>query len=50
MYILFYCICFIFFGNSATSSNESIPFDRCGECNGFYNAIVEYIEVVYSNQ
>jgi len=37
MYILFYCICFIF-DNSATSSNESIPFDWCGECNGFYNS------------
>jgi len=34
--VMYHVLLYMFyFGNSATSNNESIPFDRCGECNGF---------------
>jgi len=34
-HVLLYMFLFFLFDSSATSINESIPFDRCGECNGF---------------
>jgi len=35
VYTCFIVYGFFLVGNSATSNNESIPFDRCGERNGF---------------